>query len=355
MQQITEGKARIYINNKVFYNPRMKTLRDISVSFLNSVGCKDKRILDATAATGIRAIRYAKECGPKKVVALDINRDAYRLCRKNIGLNRSDIEVKNASVREFSSSYRDKFEIIDFDPFGSPVPVFSDLMGLCWDGTIMMVTATDTAVLCGAHTAACIKVYGARPLHNELCKEVGARILLNYMSKTASQYNFGINPLLIISDMHYIRVFVRLEFGASKAVESVKSNGLSSFCRKCYRFNFADGVAPSIERVCRKCGSEAELFGPMWLGHMYDKRIVKKMVKNSDIEIVKTVWEELDTPLFYSVPRITKLLGRSSVSHYKIIDMLKKSGSTATKTQFDLDGVKTDAKTGEVIRIVKKL
>ena len=246
MQKITEGKAKVYINNTVFYNPRMTGLRDLSVSFLKAVGCKDKRVLDATAATGIRAIRYAKECKAKKVVALDINRDAYNICKKNIRLNHLKIDAKNISIREYASNCRDKFEIIDFDPFGSPTPVLSDLLTLCWNGTIIMITATDTAVLCGAHAAACIKVYGSRPLHNELCKEAGIRILLSYISRTASQFNFGIVPLLSISDMHYMRVFVRLDFGASNAVGSVNSNGLGSFCRKCYKFDFARGVAPKL-------------------------------------------------------------------------------------------------------------
>ncbi len=355
MQEITEGKARIRVNGRVFYNPRMKTLRDISVSFLKAVGCRDKRLLDATTATGVRAIRYAKECGAKEVVALDINKDAHAICKGNIKLNGLKIVAKNTSIREFSATCRDKFGIIDFDPFGSPVPELFDLMRLCWDGTVMMITATDTAVLCGAHGAACIKVYGSRPLHNELCKEVGIRILLNYAARTAAQFNFGMVPLLSISDMHYMRIFIRLEFGAVKAVESVRADGLGSFCRKCYSFRFAKGVAPSMQDSCPGCTSRAELFGPLWLGQLYDKKLVSKMLKNDDIGIIRTVGSELDTQLFYSVPMVTKLLGRSSVSHYKVIEALKKAGHRATQTQFDIGGIKTDADAKTVLDTARKL
>ncbi|MCL4365078.1 MAG: 50S ribosomal protein L11 methyltransferase [Candidatus Marsarchaeota archaeon] len=355
MVRITEGKAKVYVNNAVFYNPRMKGLRDLSVSFLKAIGCEDKRVLDATAATGIRAIRYAKECKAKKVVALDINRDAYNICRKNIRLNRLKIDAKNMSIREYASNCRDKFEIVDFDPFGSPAPVLHDLLTLCGDGSIIMVTATDTAVLCGAHAAACIKVYGSKPLHNELCKEVGIRILLNYISRTASQFNFGILPLLSVSDMHYMRVFARLEFGASNAVGSVNSNGLGSFCRKCYKFAFARGIAPSIEGVCPTCKSKVELFGPLWLGQLYDKGILSKMRKNSDLKIIRTISDEYDTLLFYSVPKITKLLCRSSVSQRRVIESLLRSGKEATRTQFDIDGVKTDAEPQRILSLIKKL
>lgn len=355
MQSITEGKATVYVNNAVFYNPRMKGLRDLSVSFLKAVGCKDKRVLDATAATGIRAIRYAKECKAKKVVALDINRDAYDICRKNIRLNHKSIDARNTSIREYASTCRDKFEVIDFDPFGSPAPVLHDLLTLCRDGSIIMITATDTAVLCGAHAAACIKMYGSRPLHNELCKEVGIRILLNYVSRTASQFNFGIVPLLSVSDMHYMRVFVRLEFGASNAVGSVNSSGLGAFCRKCYKFTFARGIAPGIGEVCPTCRSKAELFGPLWLGQLYDKGILSKMRENSDLDILRTISEEYDTLLFYAVPKITKLLGRSSVSQRRVIESLLESGKKATRTQFDIDGVKTDAEPQRILSLIKKL
>ena len=223
MKLISEGKARLYTGDNVFYNPEMKTLRDVSVLFLKAISTKRKRVLDATAATGVRAIRYALEAGAKDVTLLDINARAARVAKKNVGFNHLKFEVLNLSIQEFANTHRGSFEIIDLDPFGSPSPDVYDIMKLCWDGTILMITATDTAVLCGAHEAACVKIYGSKPLHNEMCKEVGIRILLNYVSKMASQFNFGIAPLVSISDRHYMRIFIRLEYGATKAIGSVKS------------------------------------------------------------------------------------------------------------------------------------
>ncbi len=355
MKQISEGKAKFYVGGGVFYNPEMSTLRDISVLFLKVLSTNKKRILDATAATGVRAIRYALEAGAKDVTLLDINKKAARMAAKNIKLNGLKFRVLNKSIQEFAGTHRGSFEIIDLDPFGSPVPQFNDIMKLGWDGSVMMITATDTAVLCGAHEAACIKIYGSKPLHNEMCKEVGIRILLNYVSRVASAFNFGIVPLISISDRHYMRIFVRLEFGAAKAISSVKSTGIGAFCRRCYAFRFACGVAPMLCKRCENCGNRLEAFGPLWLGRLYDKSITSSMLRISEIGILKVINDELDVPMLYSVPKITKALGFSSVSHYKVIETLKKKGRSATTTQFEKGGIKTDASPKEVFRAVGSL
>ncbi len=355
MKQTSEGKAKIYTDGKVFYNPEMRTLRDISVLFLRAISTKKRRILDATAATGIRAIRYALEAGAKDVTALDINDSAAKIAQKNMKLNRLKFKVLNEGLQVLAGTSRDKFEIIDLDPFGSPAPYIHDAMKLSWDGTVLMITATDTAVLCGAHDAACIKVYNAKPLHNEMCKEVGIRILLSYITRVASGFNFGVVPLLSISDRHYMRVFVRLEFGASKAISSVKTTGLGAFCRKCYSFRFASGVAPLMPNRCDECRERLEPFGPLWLGNLQDKELIKKMLGIREMQMAREIYDELDTLMLYSVPKITEALGFGSVSRYKVVERLTRMGRRATMTQFNKDGIKTDASPKEVFRVVDEL
>ena len=355
MAYISEGKAKICLSKDAFYNPKMAELRDISVLFLNTISTKGKRVLDSTTASGVRAIRYALEAGAKDVTLIDINTKAYQVARSNVRLNRLDFDVKNMSIQEFANTHEGSFEVIDLDPFGSPAPDLFDLMKLCWDGTVLMITATDTAVLCGAHAGACLKIYGSKPLHNEMCKEAGIRILLNYTARIASQFNFGITPLLSISDMHYMRIFIRIEYGATKAINSVKSSGIGTFCRHCYEFRFGNGAAPMISSICQDCGSKLESFGPLWLGKLYDKSVTSKMLKRKDIQILKTIDGEIDVPMFYSVPKITRLLKVGSVSHYKVLEELSKAGARATSTQFCDEGIKTDASPAEVLKAVKKL
>lgn len=352
-RQIREGKATIRVLEGVFYNPEMAQLRDISVLFLRALGTKGKTVLDSTAASGIRAIRYGLEAKAKEVTVLDMNAAAARLARRNVRLNRLGFEVLNSSLQEFANGRKRVFDIIDFDPFGSPAPGINDLMKLSGDGTVLMITATDTAVLCGAHQAACVKVYAAKPLHNEMCKEAGIRILLAYVAKIAAGFNFGIEPMLSVSDKHYMRIFLQLRYGASSAVSSVSSIGLGAFCRQCYSFRFEKGPAPLIAPRCPKCSGRSDAFGPLWLEQLQDKKIIGAMLELGEMKLLRQIYEEPQTLMLFSVPHITEKLGFSSVSQYKVIEILRAKGYCATTTQFDKYGIKTDAGIEDVFRAVK--
>ena len=365
MAVVNEGGARISQSKGVFYNPRMRTLRDISVLFLKAISAEGS-LLDSTSATGVRGIRYAKEAGFRDIVFLDINKGAARNANLNIKRNGLGFKCLNESVQAYcSGELRHRFDVIDLDPFGTPVPYINDLLKVSKDRTILMVTATDTAVLCGAHANACLKLYGSKPMHNELCKESGIRILLNFVIRSAAQFNFGAEVLLSISDMHYMRVFVRLHAGAKKAAESLKQSGFATFCSKCRSFSFARGIAPFLGRKCAICGANAEAFGPMYLGSLKDSGIVEKMLHDCRMSItapdadayalLSRISGELETPFFYSIPRITGLLHMSSVPMDGIMDRLKRHGFSVSRTHFDKDGIKTTASGAEVLRVVKGL
>ena len=148
MKTIEEGSASIVVGEGVFYNPRMSVLRDISVSFLNSLG-KGKKVIDCTSATGVRGIRYAIEAGAE-VTFLDINEKAYANSKANIRRNKLKSRALNKSLQEYANTARETYDAIDLDPFGSPAPCMYDAMKLARSGTTLMATATDTAVLCGA-------------------------------------------------------------------------------------------------------------------------------------------------------------------------------------------------------------
>ncbi|MGI0141847.1 MAG: tRNA (guanine(10)-N(2))-dimethyltransferase [Candidatus Micrarchaeales archaeon] len=358
---IKEGKASIKVNESAFYNPKMKGLRDLSVLFLKSMHLRKYSLLDSTAATGIRGIRYRLEAGAGKIVLLDINKKAYLSAKQNAKSNNTGAVVLNQSIQEFCNTNNETFDVIDLDPFGTAAPYIYDLMKVAKEGTVLMATATDTAVLCGATPLACIKTYGAQPLHNELCQEAGIRIMINYIAKIASQFNFGIDVKLAIANLHYMRVFIVLSHGAKEAVESVKNTGFGVFCGNCRDFGYSKGIAPRLSSVCKNCKSDMQLFGPLWLGGIYDKTLIRQMSTNvpKDIDanalrVLKEIDAELDLPFFYSIPKITRLLGISSVSQAKVVGILSK-GYKVTKTHFDNDGIKTDAPISIITRAVKRV
>ncbi len=360
MATVAEGSARISVGSGVFYNPRMRALRDISVLFLKAAGAKG-RLLDSTSATGIRGIRYAKEAGFSDIVSLDINAQAARNASLNMRRNGLKLKCLNESVQGFcNGGDAGQFDVIDLDPFGTPVPHINDLLKVSRDKTLLMVTATDTAVLCGAHSNACVKLYGSKPMHSELCKESGIRILLNFVIRSAAQFNFGVEPLLSVSDMHYMRVFARLHAGAKEALESVKQCGFASFCGRCRSFSYAKGATPLLGAECGDCGADTEAFGPMYLGPLYDKRITGRMTGMAGTMdgagvLLSRINEELDMPFFYSIPRITRTLRMSSVPMGNLIERLRDKGFSVSRTQFDKDGIKTDAGAKNVADAIRGL
>ena len=357
MKKTIEGSAQIAINEGVFFNPKMEGLRTLSVLFLKAFGAEGS-LIDCTAATGIRAIRYAKEVGIKDVTILDINKIAFDNAVKNMKSNGVDAKAFNEDLQVFAGRHEDQFDIIDLDPFGSAAPYIHDILKISRNGSLLMITATDTAVLCGAHLSACIKTYAARPLHGEPCKEAGLRILIAYVSRIAAQFNFGIEVLLSLSDLHYFRVFLRLDKGAKKALDSVKTGGFGAYCHSCQNFVVKKGVVPSLNLSCEYCTNIMDPFGSLWIGNLYDKRILKDMYALAEDDAkdhISLLIDEEDIPLFYSLPKITRHLHLGSISPNKIIGALRGMGYKASATQFGKEGIKTNANLSEIRKILREV
>jgi tRNA G26 N,N-dimethylase Trm1 len=84
------------------------------------------KILDALSATGLRAVRYAKEVVsdlPLKIFANDLSSKAVDAIKQNAAANKVDdlITVSNedASLLMYQHrNYDDRFLIVDVDPYG---------------------------------------------------------------------------------------------------------------------------------------------------------------------------------------------------------------------------------------------
>ena len=357
-----EGEARGYYNDSAFLNPKAKLIRDMSVAFMRAAVPKSSSVLDCTAATGIRGIRYALEAGMKDVTLLDINRKASLLAKKNAVLNKTKCKVMNKSIQEFANTCGARFGVIDLDPFGGVTPYVHDIMKIISDNGYVMLTATDGAVLCGAHPKACVKAYDAVPLHDELGHETGIRLLAGYVARVAAQFNLGIEVVMAISHIHYMRLFMRVSHGSDRATSSVNELGYAYHCGKCFYHHSEKALLPTMT-LCPNCGSKLSIGGKIWLGKLYGRDIMVEMEKEmrdmglagAELKPLQTMLGELDSPLFYMIPKITKHLGTKSVSPNAVIEHLRKQGYMATKTAFDPSGVKTDAPLVEVEQTVRRL
>lgn len=340
--------ASIKHYSKAFLNPSAELSRDISVAFVRCVAGRNTRLLDSTAATGIRGIRYALETSvpARNITLIDMNKSAFSSMKRNLALNRIKAKSVNASIQEFANTTIDRFEIIDFDPFGGLSTNLQDLIKISERNGYMMITVTDTAVLCGAHAKACIRLYDAKPLHNELCHESGVRILLGFIARNAALFNLGMDVLLSISYMHYMRVFVRLRHGADKVSSTLDELGYVHYCKRCKSWSCERSFFPS-QAACKVCGSETETAGKMWLGNLYDRKTISSMAAKAPSgkseAFLKSIIEEIDIPFYYTIPELTSKLHLTSVSPARVVEALRRKGFKASGTHMHGSSIKTDA------------
>lgn len=334
-----------------FYNPHMRLCRSISSL---SVGAIEHplEICDGFSSTGIRGIRYAKENpNVSRVSFVEFDNSAAELCRKNIESNSVPGELFEEEFNHHMMGH--SYNLVELDPFGSPVPYsyFAMRSFRRMKEGYVSATATDTAVLCGAHYAACQKYYHSRPLHNEICHEAGARILLRHFANLASEFDFGIIPLFTLSHRHFFKIFMRLEKGADKAVHNEKEIGFINFCGKC---GWRQGNPIPLAK-CPKCKSETEYGGPLWLGKLHSKEHIKKTGKlnenrnykdKTEIEKLLSLMQNEDEfpPYFFDVHRSCKRFGLHNPKPIEeIIAALKKKKYSAARTHFSPTGIKTSA------------
>jgi len=348
---IKEGKAKILASTgkitakmDVFYNPIMKLNRDISILLLNSTKKKNLRIADPLAASGVRSIRFLLET--KKVGSVAINDNSEKavnaiiqnLKLSNIDLNK--VEVYNKDANLFLLETIGNFDYIDIDPFGSP-NYFLDaaVKKIARDG-VLAITATDTSALAGSFPYACKRKYWAKPLRNEEMHEIGLRIIIRKIQLIAGQYEKALIPVFSFSMEHYYRIFFKCIKGKSIVNEVIESHGT-------YK--------------------EA---GPMWLGKLWDEKIVYSMHKcfeknKHDFEnkrevedLLKIIKEEckINTVGFYDTHKLcnenktSKILKRDL-----IISTIKSKGYKAARTHLSWTGIRTDAPINKLKQIVIKL
>ena len=200
-----EEESKIFSADKIFYNPEMRFCRSFSSLAVGAIGEK-LNVLDGFCASGIRGIRYAKENkNVSSVTFLDWSKNAIALAKKNAAKNKISArkaKIVNDDIVKFLVADATDFEFnfIELDPFGTPAPyLFAVFFRMNQSGTktfYLSATATDTAVLCGHEKTACLKNYHAKSLNNEFTHENGLRILIRRIAEAASEFNFGISPLV---------------------------------------------------------------------------------------------------------------------------------------------------------------
>src|SRR3990167_4489622 len=91
----------VHSQMEVFYNPVMKSNRNISILLLNSVENEQMNIASPLAGSGIRELRFLKELKPGKVRNIfvnDIKENFPKVLKENLRLNEVTKELKDKLI-----------------------------------------------------------------------------------------------------------------------------------------------------------------------------------------------------------------------------------------------------------------
>jgi tRNA (guanine26-N2/guanine27-N2)-dimethyltransferase len=360
----------------VFYNPVMRLNRDLAVLAFQAY----RRMLDHDISVsepltgcGIKGIRFAAEVeGVKRVLIGDINENAFRLAALNVEMNGLGeyVEVEHEEANSLLGQYsapRKRFDAVDIDPFGSPVPFLDSALRALRDGGLLALTATDLAPLCGVHPKACIRKYGGKPLRTEYCHELAVRILAGCLAVTAAKQEIGVNVVFSHCTDHYLRVYATIKHGAKWADESLRNMGYVLHCFRCFHREVTKGLfLIQHSGECRECGSKLSFAGPLWTGRILDRpfclQMEKELKKRQPTfeqrtgKIVALTTAEVEAPItYYVIDKLCDALNLPVPSVKKVADALKREAFQVYPTHFDPKGIKTDAPSMKVMEILKEI
>lgn len=358
LKKIKEGEVELFLSSEVFFNPEMEFCRDISTiavqAYVNNLG-KKASIVDGLCGTGVRGIRYKKgNSGIGKVVFVDISSNACKLAERNAKLNKmKNFEIHRADLNDFLYHNRG-YDVVEVDPFGTPLPYLYNSLNSFEKEGFLSVTATDTAVLCGAHSNACIKNYNSVPLDNEYCHETGMRILVGAIARNAAVLNFGIEVFFSLSKQHFFKVFIKLERGAKGALENMKKCGFISHCSNCLNREVHFGINAVLNGKCGNCGYKFKHAGPLFLEELWSEKFVKEMIeinekrdyKNGEkiASLLSIIEKEAGLPqTYYDLHKISEKIKRAPKKLKSVLESLREMGFKAEKTHFKENSTRTDA------------
>lgn len=402
-QQIVEGLAQIQTGGKVFYNPVQEFNRDLSILAISTYGmllrkerslktseepsveiheCGKKydtglSILEALSATGLRSIRYAKEIpGVKEIIANDISLKAVNDIKNNVNLNKVEHLVspshQDATMLMYEHKRENHFDVIDLDPYGCPSIFLDSTVQSIKNGGLLLVTATDMAVLAGNTPETCYSKYGAISLRTKSCHEMAVRILLQCIESHANRYGRYIEPLLSISVDFYIRVFVRVHTGNYKCKYTISKLSHVYHCTGCdshilqplgitkpneknqsiTKFSLPTGPFTSSSN-CTHCESPYHMGGPIWSAPIHNPQFVSEILQSASERlgtfkriqgVLSLVLEELnDVPLYYTLQNLAGVLKLVTPPMTSLRSAILNAGYQVSASHMHKTAVKTNA------------
>lgn len=362
--EVTEGTITVEVpeqpesgvGDDVFFNPRQELNRDITAAVLDVWRDRTgaQTYLDATAASGIRGVRAA--ASGWDATCCDHDERAVERCRENFARN----DLSGTAVHRDANAYmhESRFDVVDLDPFGTPIPFADSAFRSARE--LVCVTATDTAPLCGAHFESGVRSYSAVPRNTDFHPEMGLRVLLSALARTAARYDVGVTPVLSHVTRHYVRTYLELDHRATDANAAIDELGYVDHCEDCLYRTISHGLIADPFDTCPNCASDRiSTAGPLWLGPAHDADFVtavrERVTEAFDTatrarRLLDTIATEIDTPTHYDQHRLSKQWSVSAIGMDEFLDRLEHAGFDASRAHYGGTTFKTDANVAQIER-----
>ena len=283
------------------------------------------RILDALSATGLRALRYAKEIPEATyITANDLSASATAAIKRNAEYNgvADKIQVSTANAidhmqdaaRHINRRDDQHYQVIDLDPYGTAAPFIDSAVRALADGGLLCVTCTDAGVFAStAYIEKAFSQYGGSSIDGPHSHEGGIRLIIQSVATAAARYGLAVEPVLSLSIDFYIRIFIRVNKSPAQvkflASKSMLVHGCDHGCgawsleflgdvrEKTNKsgqpiFHHKAAQGPTSPPNCEHCGSRTHIAGPMWGGPLHNPHFITQIlasIPSLDRQVYKTL------------------------------------------------------------------
>ena len=380
VEHYSGNKKQISASLPVFYNPRMQLNRDISVLFLAGYleSNKIRLMCEPLTGSGVRTLRYLNECtGDFSAIMFDTNPTAVETTTKNVkrlGFEKRAKVLKGDAKLLLMTESRDvRFEYVDVDPFGTPAPYLNaSIQSINPNRGLLALTATDMPVLCGAYPKVAMRRYGGFSIRAPFVHELAIRLLEAIAFRIAGLNDCSITPVAVLSTDHYVRTWINVKADRKKSNRQSDNLGVIRYCQGCMKTQTIPLQAKhepiDFEHDNKDCKGPVREAGPLWIGNLYDSRLLKKTI---------SVFNKDDTSIYHKrVPRILEEMSEEcDLMEYPYIDLhalcdlynltppknrdvieyLRNAGHRVARTHFKPTAIRTDATITDVKSAISEL
>jgi tRNA (guanine26-N2/guanine27-N2)-dimethyltransferase len=356
----------------------MRINRDLSVIFLAAY-MKNNNVqlmCEPLAGSGVRTLRYLHEVpGDFEAILCDVNPLALETAEKNLErygfLERARIIRGDAKVLLLTESRGKRFDFVDIDPFGSPVPYLNAaIQSMNPRGGLLGITATDMPALCGVYPHVSLRKYGGVSTRAPFVHELAVRLMVGRIYDIAALNDCAITPLAVLSTDHYIRAWIHVKVDRTRANKQMKSIGRIRVCQKCYAYDsisLKKSIDVRFEHQSAGCTGKPSMAGPLWIGNLYDPKLLEEGRRIHELDpdaYHKRVGPLLDLMRgeqdmerwpYVDIHILCDMHDMPSPRRDDIIEQLCSEGYRAIRTHFRPTAIRTDAPIHIIVETIKNL